>query len=228
MHADTGVFPRGVILSTIGAYPIGWQSLTMYTYLSVIYTSDPRSGIMPQMMNSFKLIHTGRIRGRTFAWAAAIAVLVALAVGFPALLKLVYKEGATALPRWPFTSYPGWGFGELEGSFEAPELPNNFMRLALVIGGLFTGLLVWLNTQFVWWPLSPVGFLIASSYETNRSIWVNAFIAWLVTGAIRRYGGLKLYRTFYPAFMGLVLGDFLPQGALAVLSTVFGIKQPVG
>lgn len=70
-----------------------------------------------------------------------------------------------------------------------------------------------------------MGFLIASSYETNRSIWLNAFIAWLLTAVIRRYGGLRLYRQFYPAFLGLVLGDFLPRGALAILSTIFRIKQ---
>lgn len=225
MHVDTGVFPRGVIMSTVGAYPLRWQSLTMYTYLSVVYTYDPRSVLMPQMMNSFKLAHTAKLKGRAFSWVALLSVLVALGVGFPMLLRLVYKEGATTLPTWPFTSYPAWGFGELQATLTAPELPSNWLRLALVLGGVFTAALVWLHTRFVWWPVSPVGFLIASSYETNRSIWVNALIAWLVTSVIRRYGGLRLYRRFYPAFLGLVLGDFLPRSLLAILSTVFGVKQ---
>jgi len=228
MHVDTGVFPRGVILSTVGAFPLGWRSLALLTYLSTIFTYDPRSALMPQMMNSFKLMHTGRVRGRGFSWAAAIALIVTLAVGFVAVLRLIYREGGTSLPTWPFTAYPSWGFWELADSIEAPEMPDNWLRLALVIGALFTALLIWLNTQFVWWPLSPVGFLIASSYETNRSIWVNAFIAWTITTVIRRYGGLRLYRTLYPAFIGLVLGDYLPRGVLAVLSTILGIRQPMG
>jgi len=80
----------------------------------------------------------------------------------------------------------------------------------------------------VWWPVSPVGFIIASAYETDRSIWVNALIAWVISTTIRRYGGLRLYRSVRPVFLGLVLGQFLTAGALAIISSVFGIGQPVG
>lgn len=96
-----------------------------------------------------------------------------------------------------------------------------------MLGAGFTLLLVWLNSQFVWWPVSPVGFLIASSYETNRSLWVNVFIAWALTGLIRRYGGLRLFRTFRPVFLGLVLGEYLPRGLFAIISSIFGITQPI-
>ncbi|MCJ7821773.1 MAG: hypothetical protein MUQ26_01605, partial [Armatimonadetes bacterium] len=72
---------------------------------------------MPQIMNSFKLVHTGRIRGKLFSLAAALAVVVMLGVGLPALLSAVHTRGALAVPPWnPFTSYPGWAFGELESS----------------------------------------------------------------------------------------------------------------
>jgi hypothetical protein len=81
-----------------------------------------------------------------------------------------------------------------------------------------------LHTRFLWWPVSPVGFLIASSFETVRSLWVNVLIAWLITTLIRRYGGLRLYRTLRPAFLGLVLGEYLTEGALSVIATIFGIS----
>lgn len=228
MYVDTGFFPRGVILRTVGALPIGSPTLTMYSYLSVIYMYDPMNLAMPQMMNSMKLLHSADIRAKRFPWAAALGVAVLLAVGLPALLWVVYHWGASALNQWPFTSYPQWAFGELDSSLRAPEMADNWLRLALVIGGAFTLLLVWLNTNLVWWPVSPVGFLIASSYETNRSLWVNVFIAWAITTLVRRYGGLRLYRQMRPAFLGLVLGAFLTQGALAILASVFGLKQPVG
>ena len=228
MYVDTGFFPRMVALNTIGALPIGWPGLTMFSYLSVIYMYDPMNLPMPQMMNSFKLIHSGKARGRSFPWAAAIAVIVMLAVGLPAMLYTVHQHGATALPAWPFTSYPDWAFGELEASLHSPEPANNWLRAALVIGaGVMLGL-VWLHTRFLWWPVSPIGFLIASSYETNRSLWVNVFIAWVVSGLIRRYGGLKLYRTMRPAFLGLVLGEFLTGGLLSIIASIFGLHQPIG
>ena len=228
MYVDTGFFPRGLLLYTIGALPIRPAALTMYTYLSVIFMYDPMNLALPQMMNSFKLVHSARLRGRVFSAAAFVAIAVIFAVGIPALLKVIYARGATALPNWPFTSYPQWGFGELDATLRVPEPANNWLRLAVVLGAGFTLLLVWLHTQFVWWPVSPVGFLIASSYETNRSLWVNVFIAWALTTAIRRYGGLRLFRSFRPAFLGLVLGQYLPSGVFAILSSIFGITQAAG
>jgi hypothetical protein len=228
MYVDTGFFPKGLLLHTIGAIPIRPAALTMYTYLSVIFMYDPMNLALPQMMNSFKLVHSARLRGRVFSAAAFVAIAVIFAVGIPALLKVIYARGATALPNWPFTSYPQWGFGELDATLRVPEPANNWLRLAVVLGAGFTLLLVWLHTQFVWWPVSPVGFLIASSYETNRSLWVNVFIAWALTTAIRRYGGLRLFRSFRPAFLGLVLGQYLPSGVFAILSSIFGITQAAG
>jgi hypothetical protein len=228
MYVDTGFFPRGVVLYTIGAVPLKPVALTMYSYLSVIFMYDPMNLAMPQMMNSFKLAHSARLRGLAFSLAALVAMTVILCVGIPALLKVIYSGGATALPHWPFTSYPEWGFGELDATLRVPEPASNWLRLALVLGAAFTLLLVWLNATFVWWPLSPVGFLIASSYETNRSLWLNVFIAWVLTTLIRRYGGLRLFRSFRPAFLGLVLGQYLPSGVFAIISSIFGITQPIG
>jgi hypothetical protein len=228
MYVDTGFFPRGVVLNTIGAMAIKPAPLTMYAYLSLIFMYDPMNLAMPQMMNGFKLIHSARLRGWVFSVAGLVAMTVMICLGTAALLKVIYGQGAGALPNWPFTSYPHWAFGELDATLRAAEPPSNWMRLGLVLGAGFTLGLVWLHAQYVWWPVSPIGFLVASSYETNRSMWANVFIAWAVTGLIRRYGGLRLFRTLRPAFLGLVLGQYLPQGFFAIISSVFGITQPVG
>ncbi|HUU54148.1 MAG TPA: DUF6785 family protein [Armatimonadota bacterium] len=228
MFVDTGFFPRSVVLRTLGALPVGAPSLMMYTYLSVIYMYDPMNLAMPQMMNSFKLVHSARLRGRAFTWAALVAIVAIVTFGLPALLRMLHTYGASSLGYWPFTDYPEWGFGELDATFRTPEPADNWLRLALVLGACFTVLLVWLHTQFVWWPLSPIGFIVASSYETNRSLWVNCFIAWALTTMVRRYGGLNLFRSFRPAFLGLVLGQYLPQGFFAIISSIFGIAQPMG
>ena len=198
MYVDTGFFPRWVILRTLGATMFTPMTHTVLTYLSVIYTYDPMNLPMPQVMDSLKLVHSSRLKGRQFSWAALLSVVVMLGVGLPAILKAIYSTGATSLAHWPFTSYPSWAFGELDATFRTPEFPDNFLRLALVLGAGIMFALVWLNTRFIWWPVSPVGFIIASAYETNRSLWLNVFIAWLVTTVIKHYGGLRLYRSLPP------------------------------
>ncbi len=226
INLDTGVFARQVVLDTVGASPIGYNSSTLFTYLSITYMSDPNSVLMPQMMHSFKLIHSGRTRGRGFSLAALLAVIVMLVIGLPAMLSTVYQRGALAVPPWnPFTSYPGWGFAELESSMHAPEMPDNWLRGALVLGaGTMLGLAA-LSARFLWWPVSPLGYIIASSWEINL-LWANVFIAWAVTTAVLRYGGLGRYRALRPAFLGLVLGQYLTGGMLSIVTSVFGLTQP--
>jgi len=231
MYVSHEFTAHGVVLATLGTRVIGAQSLAMYAYVWLPYMSDPMSLAMPQMMNSFKLVDRARVQGRRFTLAAGVAVITMLAVGMPALLAVIYRHGASAIGYargWPFQMGPGWSFWDLDSALRNPLPPDNWLRLAMVIGAVVAAALVWLNAHVVWWPLSPIGFLIASSYETNRSLWLNVFIAWTVTTLIRRYGGLRLEQLVRPAFLGLVLGSYLPSGVLTIISAILGMTQPIG
>ncbi len=228
MSVDTGFLPPRVVLGAVGAAPIGASSLTIFTYLGTIFMYDPTSLAMPQVMHSFKLLHAGRLRGRRWPLAAAVSWLTVLVAGVAALLVVVYHHGASTLSSWPFT-YSSWAFGELDSNLRTPEAPDNWLRLALVVGAAFTLLLTWLNSTCLWWPLSPVGFLVASAWGTNNVLWANMLIAWCFTTVVRRYGGLRLYRAMRPAFLGLVLGEYLTRALLAILSAIVGggVQTPV-
>ncbi|MFB3882924.1 MAG: DUF6785 family protein [Armatimonadota bacterium] len=225
-HVDTGIYPRTVILRTIGAAPLGPPSLVVFGYLGTAFMYDPRIVLMAQAMNSFKLLHAEKVQARRFPWAAASAVLVTLAVGFPALLVIAYHHGASMLPDWPMASPQRWIWGEIDASLRTPELPDNWSRAALGIGVAMMGGLIALHTRFLWWPVSPVGFLIASGWSTDRFVWSNALIGWALATLVRRYGGLRMYRTLRPAFLGLVLGGYVPQMVFALLSPVLGVRPP--
>ncbi len=225
MYVDTGVFPRGVMMRTVGAPSIGVTSLTLYAYLSVIHMYDPMNLAMPQMMNSFKLLHAGRLRGRIWPWATALSIVVMLVVGFAALLYVNHYYGG-ANRTWLY-DYPQSAFGELEASLHEPEMPDNMLRLALLVGATFMLVLVWLNSAFVWWPLSPVGFIMASSWSNNWLMWGSVFIGWAVSTLVRRSGGFLFYRRMRPAFLGLILGDYLTRAALAGVSARLGIRAGV-
>jgi hypothetical protein len=225
MYVGQGAPPRGVIVRALGARPLGPASLVIYAYLTGIYMNDPYNLAMPQMMNSFKLIRTGRISGRAFTASAALAVALMLAVGMPAMLKMIYTHGATKLGDWPFSMWPRWVFGEVDTSLRFPEAPDNWMRLALVLGaGMMLGL-SWLHLNMVWWPVSPVGFLIASSWCMDSNLWSSALLGWVVVTVIKRYGGLPLYRSFRPAFLGLILGNYLTGGLFGFINTILDYRR---
>jgi len=187
--------------------------------------NDPYNLAMPQMMNSFKLLRAGRIRGGSFSLAAAVGVVVMLAVGVPAMLTMIHTHGATKLDDWPFSMWGRWVFGEVDASLRLPEPPDNWLRLALALGGALMLGLSWLHMNTLWWPVSPVGFLVASSWVADSNMWSSAFIGWSVVALLKRYGGLPLYRRFRPAFLGLILGNYLTGGLFGLLNTIVDYKR---
>ena len=225
---DTGRYGYSFVLNMIGAKPLTTTSLVVYTYFSFIYMQDPMNVAMPQMMNSFKLTDSARVRGTSWTMAAAIAIVTVLVAGIGGYLHMLYHKGGGQLPVWPFWSWSNWAFSDLTNSLRSPELPSNQIRLAVAIGAVVTIALVWLHTNVIWWPISPIGYLIASTYTANYILWINALIAWLFTSQLKRYGGLRLYRQFRPLFIGLILGDYLPSGFFAILDTIFHYKEIAG
>jgi hypothetical protein len=96
------------------------------------------------------------------------------------------------------------------------------MRAAVAIGAAIMLGLIAMHSRLLWWPVSPVGFVIGSAWATDYWIWFNTLIGWLISTTVRRYGGLKLYRAMRPAFIGLVIGGYVPEGVLAAVSSLLG------
>jgi hypothetical protein len=225
-HVDAGLTPRTVMLSTIGAAPVGPVSLAVFGYLGTSFMYDPRIVLMAQAMNSFKLLHGGRVKGRRFPWAAALAVATMLIVGFPTLLTIVYHHGAGSLPDWPMASPQRGLWSEFDSSLRSPELPDPWLRAALLIGAVVMSALIALHSHFLWWPVSPVGFVIASGWSTDVFVWSNTLVGWALATLVRRYGGLRLYRMLRPAFLGMILGGYVPQMVFALISPFLGVRPP--
>ena len=79
------------------------------------------------------------------------------------------------------------------------------------------------HLHFVWWPIHPLGFAMASSWA-SVNLWFSLFLGWLFKLLIIRYTGLRGYVGFRPLFMGVILGDILG----AVLWIVVGWFTGVG
>jgi len=211
---------RWMVIRAVGAGGLDPRSLAMYSYLTMGYMLEPQNYGICYLMNSFKLIHAGRIRARRFSEGAIIAVVAALFAGSAGLLYTAYHYGAVSMECWPITAVPTCAFREFTSSLASPERADRWLQVAMVAGGAVTLLLFWLTSHFVWWPLSPIGFIVASVYHTNQHVWTNALIGWGLTTIIRRYGGLRLYRALRPAFLGLVLGQFLISVGVAIFAAV--------
>ena len=87
---------------------------------------------------------------------------------------------------------------------------------------MIVGALSVLRTRFVWWPLHPIGYAVGNT-DTMTWIWFPTLLGWLFKTLILRYGGINLYRSALPFFLGLVLGDYAISGLWALFFLATGL-----
>jgi len=78
----------------------------------------------------------------------------------------------------------------------------------MLAGIVFAGVLSFLHARFVWFPLEPIGFLLATDgHALIEGIWTMTLAAWILKTITIRVGGSKLYeRTGIPAAIGFIIG----------------------
>ncbi len=159
---------------------------------------------------------------RQLTWALAAAALVGTLASWAWCLHVYYHYGAAGavVNSWR-TSQGSSPFNALMGWMNNP-LPSDPARIGGALVGLgLVSLLGVLRTQFVWWPLHPIGYAIGST-DMMAWLWCPTLLGWLAKSVILRYGGAKMFRQALPFFLGLILGDYAISGILAVICTVTG------
>ena len=85
-------------------------------------------------------------------------------------------------------------------------------------------LLTWCRTQFIGWPLHPMAYALTASWSIHW-VWMPMFIAWVLKGAMLRYGGLRSYRHSLPFFYGLILGESLVGCSWSLIGLLFHVPS---
>jgi uncharacterized protein DUF6785/uncharacterized protein DUF6784 len=200
-----------------------WASGTVY---QAVFMHDLREAQMPSVLHSFKLRDLTALKsipGAPFAGALAAAVVVAFLVSAAAFLFTTYHYGAISMDPWGMRNAPRTFFNRGAQVLTSPLLPNREVALN-VLGGAAAGALVsTLRLRLVWWPLHPLGLVLAGAWSTSV-IWFSIFIAWCLKTLAMRYGGLRFYRLSLPFFLGLVLGE----GFTAITWVIVGALTGAG
>ena len=78
----------------------------------------------------------------------------------------------------------------------------------MLAGTVFAMLLSVMHARFVWFPLEPIGFLLATDgHALIEGIWTMALVAWIAKTITLRVGGSKLYeRSGIPVAIGFIIG----------------------
>ena len=211
--------PHSMIIAGFGTRRLGAGTLTvfsLYKFFNRAYRAHP----MPVQLEALKIAERRNINPRHIAAAILLATLIGSVSVFWVLLDNYYRHGAETGYYGPFAvGFARIIYSQLENWLNYPQ-ETDLPAIAFMGGGLiFTALLMFLRTRFLWWPLHPLGYAMANSWGMFN-LWACLFVAWGLKAIILRHGGLRAYRQAIPFFLGLALGDYILGSLWSIISIV--------
>ncbi|MBV9467632.1 MAG: hypothetical protein JO316_04310 [Abitibacteriaceae bacterium] len=167
---------------------------------------DFRGFLLPSYVQGFKLAHDRQLSARPLLALLVAVILITLPMGVLMRVKLGYDAGALGFHSWFAKSgaqLPATTSNTLLKGVQDVSWMN---WIWLLVGAVLTYLLMLARSRFLWFPLHPIGYLVALGYAMH-TLWFSIFIGWLVKVAVTRFGGVDTYRKTTPIFLGLALGD---------------------
>ncbi len=219
------VTPRSLLVELRGAASYSARTLTMFSFLQMPFMGQYKLNLLHFTLNDFKIAHGARLPGRRVSaclWAALILMMVIVPW---VTLYFAYRHGSMNFDAWLFRATGVWEFGALAADLRAPQPAASFLPAGLAFGAAVMGLLTWFHSRYIWFAISPIGFILGGTWGMLQRMWASAFVAWLLVVVLRRVGGLRLYRTVRPVFLGMVIGHLVIMGARSLLDPLLGLDM---
>jgi hypothetical protein len=187
-----------------------------------IILADAREMLSPHAMNALRISSVFERGRRLFLPAMLVALAVALAAaGYSSLRWVYYKEGALNLANTyaiTWHSYRAYNEAERMIANTAVTQPH---YIGFFSGAGLMALLLWLRRGFYWWPLNPLGILLAASWAITP-LWFNFLLGWLVKTFVLKFGSGSTLRGARNFFLGVIAAEAAQVGLCTVYSLVTG------
>ncbi|MCM8778003.1 MAG: OPT/YSL family transporter [Candidatus Omnitrophica bacterium] len=209
------VIPAVPTLDLFGSQRLGPPGLTALG-MTFSWATDIRTLVMTSTANGLKLATLFKINCRRLFFGIMVAIIISLISSAWMTLLLGYKYGGINFSSWHFTGLANFAMKWATNFIRYPVEFGKAQFGFLTLGSFLMFLLILARNHFLWWPLSPVGLAIGLSFPVYQT-WFSVFIAWLIKAIVMKYGGIKVYNTTKPFFLGLILGAFVTAGIWAII-----------
>ena len=217
--------PVDFMRNLTGTSPISAPSLTVLSFIQYVSMFDLKTLLMPALMQGCKARSTVNDRSKKTLWAFILAVVIVVVVSGAATVWGCYMTGANNVHGWYYISGPRMiAFDPLKNWIQRPTGPDGAGIAYMIGGGLFSGFLIFMRRSFVWWPLHPLGYIMAQGYFESSRIAFSFFLGWLIKSGVLRFAGGRWFKRLRPFFLGLILGEFGAAGLWIVIGLI--LEQP--
>jgi len=217
------MIPQPFTIRLLGSINIPAPSMTALA-LSYAWFCDVKAFFMPAVAHATKLLEAVRIQRKAVLTAVVVAVVVGVFVSVVFVLHTGYTYGAHHRGFWIFGGGARVPYDNVLSKIRNPFGPDWTRLKLLASGGVVMFLLMAARFRFPWWPVHPIGYVVSFTW----AIWMSAssvFVGWLCKFLVLRIGGIKLFNTLKPAFLGLILGHFLACGVGLVVDIIWFPEQ---
>ena len=199
------------VISTaiVGTPAVGAATLTKLSFLQPSLMADMRTNLLPGFLHTLKIAHALQLDARhtrRLMGSVAVAVVAALGITIFVSLATLYSAGGLSGYSW-FTQDGGRQvFNSAAGALAQNSGVQGVNLLWIAVGVAFTFALILTRSRFAWFPLHPLGYIVASSYPVTR-LWFSFFLGWAIKTLLNRYGGYSSVARVQPFMIGLILGN---------------------
>src|SRR5581483_4342686 len=157
------------MITLLGARVLLPADLTLLYSIRWLYFGPSIGGVMACQLESFKIAGDAGLRGRAVGNLLLAAALLTLPLAFAWTLFTYHQKGFAAMPignisRSMVGSQVYWSYQNLVTTMENPAGADWAGILAGGVGAVTTLALAALRSRFLWWPLHPIGYMIANSW----------------------------------------------------------------
>lgn len=203
--------PLGIVSRLFSSTPGNWltpaSGMVPASFVQGSFAAHMRGFSMPSYLHAFKLAHDRKISPKPLLGLIAVTVLISFSMSLWMAVKIGYDNGGLSLThKWWATTGSLWPTNFVSSMMTTNDNQPAWNWAALIVGGVMTWGMMAMRARYAWFPLHPIGFLIAQTYP-GTMFWFSIFLGWLAKTLIMRFGGADSYRKMTPAFLGLALGD---------------------
>ncbi|GBC95727.1 hypothetical protein HRbin16_01520 [bacterium HR16] len=213
---------HGNMVSLLGSGSFSQQSIAALG-VSQWYAADLRFLPMPFHFEAFKMADSAGWSRRRTAGVLVLATLLGIVVGSVIILYWSYALGWSTAKVYYAITASSIGLSRRADDWFRNPMPVDTVGLQWAgIGALVVVALAWLRQQFLWFPLHPVGYVLAHT-GTGLSFWSHYGIAWVLKALVLRFGGMRLYQRALPLVFGVIVGDILTQTLWSVMAVILNV-----
>ncbi|RLI28315.1 hypothetical protein DRO58_02415, partial [Candidatus Bathyarchaeota archaeon] len=183
-------------------YSTDWVMSNIFFNMGINHaTHGPTTGAYLTIQN-LKMSGMAKMNLKDTFILTSIAAIIAIFVANSTRVWVVNLLGVNRVPVWGSCSVTNYCFGAPNLETYNEVAPLEVQLSAAGAGFIITVILSLLNARFIWWPLHPIGFVIATSMGFNMMREWNAMLgAWIAKFLTLRVGGSRAYEEYGVPFV---------------------------